>query len=73
MTQSLKARSVLVTGGSKGIGKGIARVFAQAGAKVVIVSRHGKEAEAAAREIGHGAIGIEGDVTSLASMEAVTK
>ncbi len=27
MTQSLKGRSVAVTGGSKGIGKGIARVF----------------------------------------------
>jgi 3-oxoacyl-[acyl-carrier protein] reductase len=73
MTSSLGGRSVLVTGGSKGIGKGIARVFAVAGAKVAIVTRHGDQAEAAAREIGQGAFGVAGDVTSLASMEAAVK
>lgn len=73
MTQSLQGRSVVVTGGSKGIGKGIARVFAGAGAKVAIVARHGDQAEAAAKEIGHGAFGLAGDVTSLSSMDAVMK
>ena len=39
MLTSIKDRSVIVTGASKGIGKGIARVFAAQGAKVMVVAR----------------------------------
>jgi 3-oxoacyl-[acyl-carrier protein] reductase len=70
MTQSLQGRSVTVTGGSKGIGKGIARVFAHAGAKVAIIARDAEAANHAALEIGHGAFGVSGDVTSKESIEA---
>ena len=73
MTQSLMGRSVVVTGGSKGIGKGIAHVFAGAGAKVTVSSRHGKEAELAAQQIGSSAFGIAGDVTSFESMEKLMR
>jgi 3-oxoacyl-[acyl-carrier protein] reductase len=73
MSASLKGRSVLVTGASKGIGKGVARVFANAGAKVAILARHGDQAEATAKEIGHDAFGVAGNVTSLASLEAAMK
>lgn len=69
MTQSLQNRSVVVTGGSKGIGKGIARVMAQAGAKVAIMARHMDQAQAAANDIGFDAFGVVGDVTSAASLE----
>ena len=48
---SVEGRSVLVTGGTKGIGKGIARVFARAGADVVVVGRDESAARAAAEEL----------------------
>jgi 3-oxoacyl-[acyl-carrier protein] reductase len=44
MSASLVGKSVVATGGSKGIGKSIARVFAGHGAKVLIVARHLKDA-----------------------------
>jgi 3-oxoacyl-[acyl-carrier protein] reductase len=39
MFTSIAGRSVVVTGGSRGIGRGIARVFASAGARVLVVGR----------------------------------
>jgi len=68
MTHSVAGRSVVVTGASRGIGKGIARVFAEAGARVAVLSRHREEAETAAAQIGGGAIGVSADVTDEASL-----
>ena len=47
----LTGRSALITGGSKGIGRAIATLFAQAGADVLISSRHEDTLAAAASEI----------------------
>ncbi len=50
----LGGRCALVTGGSKGIGKAVARGYAEAGADVVISARHEDDLKAAAVEIGEG-------------------
>jgi 3-oxoacyl-[acyl-carrier protein] reductase len=71
MFSSLQGKSVLVTGGSKGIGKGIARVFAKSGCKVLITSRHEDGARACADELvkaGGTAAGFAADVTDFKSM-----
>ncbi len=73
MLTSIAGRSVVVTGGSKGIGKGIARVFARAGAKVLIVARHEKGAADAAKELGGETSAVAADVSDLASMEGMAK
>lgn len=52
MFTPLDGRSVIVTGGSKGIGKGIARVFVRAGANVLLAARDASALAAAAEELG---------------------
>lgn len=50
-TQSLKGKTALITGGSKGIGLGIAEAMARQHMKVAITSRHFAEAEAAGKHL----------------------
>jgi 3-oxoacyl-[acyl-carrier protein] reductase len=65
MLTSIEGRSVIVTGASKGIGKGIARVFAGKGARVLLAARDLSQAEAAAAEIGGVASAIAADVSRV--------
>ncbi len=73
----LTGRSAIITGGSKGLGKAMAAGLASAGASVLVSSRHGDEAAAAAEEIaadhGQQAISIEADVTSPEQVEAMVQ
>jgi 3-oxoacyl-[acyl-carrier protein] reductase len=63
---ALGGKAAIVTGGSKGIGHAIAASLVQEGADVVICSRQGAEAEAAAESLtgsgGGRVIGIQTDV-----------
>ena len=71
MLTSIAGRVAIVTGASKGIGKGIAGVFAAHGAKVLLVSRNLKEAQATAKAIGGETAAIAADVSTLAGCEAI--
>ena len=63
---TLEGKTALITGGSAGIGKAIALVFAEAGADVVITARRVGLLEEAAEEIrglGHKVVPIQADVS----------
>src|SRR6202163_3268805 len=51
MDLKLKGKTALVTGGSEGIGRGIARLLAKEGVDVAICARRKEPLEAAAKEI----------------------
>ncbi len=68
----LKDKVAIVTGSSKGIGLGIARVFSQEGARVAVVSRHEEEGRPVAQELGEKdgrAIFVKADVSSSESVQ----
>lgn len=50
----LSGKVALVTGGSKGLGKAMARTFAEAGADIIIASRNADELRSAVADISHG-------------------
>ena len=71
MLTSITGKTVVVTGGSKGIGKGIAEVFARQQTNVLVVSRHLDEAQAVAESIGPQAAGFACDVSDWDACQAL--
>ncbi|NUJ80305.1 3-oxoacyl-ACP reductase FabG [Methylocystis sp. FS] len=72
MLTSIAGRSVIVTGGSRGIGRGVARVLAAKGAQVLVVGRDLAQAEATAAAIraeGGRASGFAADVGNPGDVE----
>ena len=61
-TQPSTGRSVLITGGNRGIGLAIAQAFAANGDKVAITYRSG--------DVPEGMLGVKADVTDMASVDA---
>ena len=73
MSQQLAGKVAYITGSASGIGRAIASLYAQEGAKVVIADMNKAAADAAAQEIkaaGGEAIGVAVDVTNEEQVNA---
>lgn len=62
---------VIITGGSRGIGKATANLFAKEGASVVITAKNNTRLQSAAKEL--GVIGFVGDIRRSDDVENVVK
>ncbi len=67
----LDGKVAVVTGGNRGIGRGIAESLAAEGARVFLTARSPEDARQAAQEIGRGATGIACDVRVLEMVQRV--
>jgi len=74
MTPKLQGKVAIITGGTKGIGFGCAKVFAKYGCKVVMAARNeadGKKAEKSLVDEGKEAVFVRCDVTSEKDMRSL--
>jgi len=69
MTNALRGKIVVVTGGSSGIGLAIARRFVREGAFVFITGRRQKELDDAVIDIGGTILGIQADSSNLSDLD----
>jgi NAD(P)-dependent dehydrogenase (short-subunit alcohol dehydrogenase family) len=71
----LNNKVAIVTGAGSGIGRAIAELFAQEGARVVVDDLYGERAQETAQRIknaGGDALAVEADVSKKAAVEAMT-
>jgi len=71
MAQRFLDRTVLVTGASSGVGEAAARLFADEGARVLLVARTASALDAIAKEIGERATAIPTDVSDGDQVQAL--
>ena len=67
----LEGKVAVITGAASGFGEGIAKRFAEEGARVVVADLNGAEAERVASEIGESAVPVQVDVSSLEDTRAM--
>jgi len=76
MADRLKGKATIVTGAGKGIGRGIAQVFAAEGAKVLVADIDQRAAQETAEDLGRSgaeAVAVRVDVSKAADAEAMAR
>ena len=76
MAKDLEGKVALVTGGTSGIGRDTAVLFAKAGAKVVVAGRReaeGKETVELVRDVGGDGLFVQADVSKVTDVENLVK
>ena len=68
----LKGKIVLITGGSRGIGKSIAELFVKEGAKIIITSKNESMLKKTSKELGD-VFYVKGDIRNNSDVEKVIK
>ncbi|MCX7512250.1 SDR family NAD(P)-dependent oxidoreductase [Frateuria sp. STR12] len=69
----LSNKVALITGGNSGIGLATAELFAAEGAQVIVTGRRQDVLDQAVHRIGHGAVGIRGDVADISHHASVAE
>lgn len=72
-SKRLEGKRAIVTGGASGFGAGIARRFAEEGARVIVADLNGEDARTLAAELGDADLGVKVDVSSAADVVALAE